>query len=417
MTYEDDLHETEYYNWMEWQQTTLNKRYKTNTTPNLFYKEGRQIYSDNTWVQYIPPTFGWTMPLYRTHSEKTFSNDYRKTSQGMMPTGYIPGGIMWDPFNRAERIRELRPGKNACKYEWNLPPQIPINSDLFQYTGPYTTPGPYQGNQRPGCFQQTHQLDPDELCSRNEAQQPLNDYTFPDYFNQPIVQTGRIWNALHASVVEDPQFMLRKPNKAFPGLLDEKCLKGIPQIFAKIVPIFRADQSGNNPTLLECTAQLSVRTSITFKITSSDTAIFARIKGPWSWTNQYSHLTRDYTFRQNAIRPKAGGFKRTWQNIEYHTASTHNDIFGEGNAHPREDPFKESVTVTSGGGSQGTYSLTNTQPKIHQDTRTTQTTTTAKTRWYTKLRSDLKLCAGKEGHVNEAYEQDPSDPEEQEDAM
>lgn len=408
MLYEDDIHETNTYNWMKWETDVKDKRHILNTTPNLMYKEGRQNFQNAEWVAQYPPIYSYQTPLFRTKSNKTWSANSAYVGDGLYPEEKIPGGICWDPLCRPEQIMELRPGKNAVKFEWHLPPQIPVNSDALQYTYPYSAPGPYQGNQRPGGFQQTLECNPDELCSRNEATTPYNDYTMPDYYNQPVVQTGLIWNQLDKSLIMGEQHKLHKPNVIAPGLEIEKCLEGIPQLFCKILPIFKSTAgTGASPTLVPCVAQVSYRTSITFQTTERKSAIYAPTTGPFGAWVKYSHLKRDYNYRQNYIRAKNSGFVRSWQNVEFHTAANLDSVYGAGAYHPREDPYKESVNVTSGSGQGGTYTLTTTIAKQDPDGQTQPTP--SKRKWYSRLRDDLAKCAGKEQHINEAYEEDEDD--------
>lgn len=438
ISYVDDCYETDYYNWMLMDRDGTKKQHPPNTTPNLFYKEGRQInLAGNGWLQQTLPLYGWRAPLYRVHSDRTWGNFSEYSSYTTYPykagnahPAKIPAGIMWDPLNRPDCIRELRPGKNNLHFEFTYPDSPMFNTDRLAYTWPYAADGPYNGNQRPNAYEQTHECDPDELASQREQDPPLNDYTMPDFENMPIVPCGWWWIELNQSIVDDASaYSMRKPNKSHPGLETQTACITAPQWFIKIMPLWRATSLGQTPTLVDCYAQMSMRSKIVYEYIPRKSAIYAPTWGPWGWLDLYSHTPWRRSFRESYIRARTSGRRRTWQNWEYTSVASHPADLGQAAYHPREDPYKENHINASGSGAGGTYTTTTSQTTIKQDTRTDtpeilsqriqmaiQEAPQPKIRWYSKLRKDLKRTSKQaqqqspepmdSGHDNEAFSDD-----------
>lgn len=422
--YSDEYRETSYYNWMSYgssvqDQTKLKRFPKANCSPNLLYKEGKQCSGESNWIQYTPPLYGWQRPLYRIHSTRTYANSalagagigvYPCTSSGTQAGNKQPGGLIWDPFNNPDALMELRPGKNSMKFSHTFEHSPVFNSDMFAYMSPYTATGPYQGNDRPGTFQQTLESDPDMLTSRNEGNDgPFNDFTIPNFAFQPLVPSGWWWKEIKESIMDIT--WLKKPNLHWTGTEREMCCDPPPQWFCKVLPLFRASPIGGSPTLIDCIANVAVRTSITINTTPRHSAIYCPTHGPWSWWDLYSHLPWYHNYKLAGVRGRAGGLRRTWQNYEFTSVDTE-PALGGGNAHRREDPYKESVTITSGCGTGSTYTATLThtiakQPSIHETTTTESgTQPIPKTRWYHNLRKDLKTSSQHYDNPNFTMEED-----------
>lgn len=406
--YSDEYRETNYYNWMSYgstidAQTKRQRLTANNAAPNLFYKEGKQASGGSNWIQYSPPIYTYMRPLFRINSTRTMANSslnaagvgvYPCTTNGTDHAQKQPAGLIWDPFNNPDALMELRPGKNEITFQHTFENAPKFNSDMFAYTAPYTTSGPYQGNDRPGCFAQTDECDPDMLTSRMENSSAINDFTIPNYAYQPVVPSGWWWKELKESIMDTT--WLKKPNLHWAGTEREMCCEPPPQWFVKVMPLFRASPIGSAPTLIDCIANVAVRTTISFNTTPRRSAIYCPTHGPYSWWDLYSHLPWYMNFKGAAIRARAGGMRRTWQNYEFTTVGEVPGL-GSADAHRREDPYKESVTITSGSGLGGTYTITTATagPRQQDDhTEITHTTTgtqpVPKTRWYHHLRQDLK---------------------------
>ncbi|AUW34322.1 capsid protein [Parvoviridae sp.] len=405
LAYADNLHETNYYNWMEWQTGSGSSSFRDNlpnTSPNLIYKEGKQCTGAGSWVQQCPPTYSFMRPLYRVSSNNTWCNSNQSDGAGLgvYPSLYsgntiVPSAAIWDPLNNPDELMELRPGKNSITFQHTIENSPFFNSDMFAYTWPYSATGPYQGNQRPGCFQQTEECDPDELAARFEGANTYNDFTIPNYANQPVIPSGWWWHEMKSCIADVPH--LRKPNEFWNGTERETTCSPIPQWFIKIIPLWRASQLGGQPSIVPCIAQVAVRTHITFEYTPRRSAFYTPTAGPWSWYDLYSIQPHYRNFKHAAIRARTAGLRRTWQNFELHAATSDPDFTGSAAGHKREDPYKESVTIGAGTGTGGTYTTT-----IH--TRTArQTPTTTHT---SSLTLSTPISAPKKGHDNLAYDMD-----------
>lgn len=361
MAYKDDLYETSWYNWYQ---------YDDKQPHNLLYKEGlAKTYQGNTNYRQTLPIYAWKIPNSSARSRNTYDdhpNNYDMQnlgSSGVFPVGsgasnpLRPTGILWDPLNRPENIMELRPGKNAVTFTWETHPCDEgkwYNIDLMSWWYPYTPEGPYHSQrQRPGSYRFTAGPDPDRISNRWEAQPPVNDYTWPNYANIPVVPMGWWWHEMKSAVPDGlaglQHWEYKYIDLMFSGTEYEKYKYGPTQWFIKMIPLF-TDQGVH----IECSAQISLKTELYLSCKKRRTAIFAPTWGPFPWKWLYSAKTGDQSFKPAAIRYRTGGAKRTWVNIADATGAA----IGY---HPRVTPYSKGNEVPGGSGQGSTYTTRTTQ--------------------------------------------------------
>lgn len=386
MAYKDELYETSWYNWLG---------YDTNTAGhNLLYKEGLVCnWNSSTKRRYVLPTYAWSVPDARATTVNTYNfyrtlhkrcQDSKPNESAVFPGGQTtvdsdniaasannavtnyrgrPSGIIWDPLNRPDEIMELRAGKNQIQFSWNTHDCDQgkwFNTDLMAWWYPYTPEGPYHSHRgRPGQRQYSSWVDPDRFSMRFEtcldpssassqtSDGPINDYTIPNYSYLPVVPSTWWWNEMRLSIspASMTDFQLRYMDMFFTGTEYQAYKYPPTQWFCKMLPIF--DSKG---THIECSAQISVQTTLTLTCKKRRTAIYAPTYGPHNWFNLYSARSEDMNYTPSLIRYRTGGARRTWQNM----ADSSNPL-----AHPRTSPFV-STTYPAGTGQGGTYSVTTT---------------------------------------------------------
>nr|WOX03047.1 capsid protein VP1 [Psittaciform chaphamaparvovirus 6] len=332
--YQDDLYETAWEPWL----VDSNK----NVMPNLAWKEGQiQVPGSNTKKRNELPVYLWQTPTRRVNSNTTWANSPLSGSGlGVFPEQeQLPSGLFWDPFNRPDHLQELRPGKNAINFRWNCHPSdesIWFNFDQLAAWYPYTATGPYPGGTRPDQWKLTNEMDPDRLATQHEHNPHLNDYTIPNLANQPLVPCAWWWKEMQQSLIED--WDKSKADLRFPGTEYEQAHYPPEQMFVKMIPLF-----DDNGTLVEITANVSIKVELKLKCKTRRSAIFCPTWGPIGWRNVYSAQCIEQCYSPAMVRYRTAGARRTWQNIASGARS-----------HPREDPYSATEKVPGGTGYDNT---------------------------------------------------------------
>nr|QLI49913.1 MAG: hypothetical protein [Parvoviridae sp.] len=363
LAYKDELYETSWENW-----------YDPNTKDqnhNLIYKEGQLcVQGTTTKNRFELPIYQWKPPNTRARNPHSYENwdGVVNTVSAVYPAGATgavtkygdkPSGVIWDPMNRPKHLMELRPGKNSIKYHWESHPcdsEKWFNFDQICWWHPYIPEGPYTiTHQRPGELKVTNECDPDMLASKYEQNPWINDYTIPNWENLPVCPMQWWWKEIEASIAplthmtQSEQFYdtsIRRTNEFFVGT-EAECYKyGPTQFFLKMIPLF--DENG---THIKCTANVSVRTTLTLSTKKRRSAIYAPTWGPFSWYDLYTAQNTHRRFAPSLIRYRTGGMRRTWQNQGDSTDP--NNTY----AHPRETPYQYTVSNPQGTGAGNTFTM------------------------------------------------------------
>nr|QKE54952.1 MAG: hypothetical protein [Parvoviridae sp.] len=363
--YQDKLYETQWHNW--YYTSDRNNEF------NLLYKEGLMMATEgNTSRRMVFPRYLWQLTNPRTLNVWTWnmnpfdSNDAKHPEEGesidgVFPgIGYYPNGLVWDPLNRPDEIKELRPGKNAIQYKWERHPCDEnkwYNFDAIAAWFPYTASGPYHINhERPGEFKLSGMMDPNELSSQNNLIPPINDYTIPNWADLPIVTMQWWWHEMKSSIspignTSAGDIRLKYLNFFFNGT-EAECYKyGPTQCFVKMIPIIN-DQNVN----IECSAQVAVKTSLHLSVKKRRSAIYCPTWGPFPWRSVYSARSKDRNFFGSFVRYRTGGMRRTWQNAA---------DSGHIQSHARRTPYINNSVAPSGTGQGSTFT---TPPKYTMTT-------------------------------------------------
>lgn len=366
LAYQDQLYET---GWMNWFEDEINEA----CIPNLAWKEGL-LYNINSTTKKRSrlPIYSWPLPVSRTQNEHTWANSYSSSGNAVYPLNGRPSGLFWDPLNRPDELKELRPGKNAVHFTWEshqCDGNLWYNIDQIAQWYPYTATGPYNvAHQRPGQYHITEEDDPDALATKYQSRQYTNDYTIPNFANVPIMSAAWWWHEMKGSIGQ--AWNTQKLDLFFCGTEAEQAKYLPEQFFLKLIPLF--DASGTN---IEISAQISVRTELHVSAKKRRSAIYCPTWGPWSWRTLYSAQTAEQIFQPSMIRYRTGGMRRTWQNLRSSQRSTDDKAT---DPHPREDPYNANIQ-SSGSGIGGTFLKTtvkDTSPNLIQITPTTSTKTT-----------------------------------------
>nr|QKE54861.1 MAG: capsid protein [Parvoviridae sp.]QKE54863.1 MAG: capsid protein [Parvoviridae sp.] len=365
--YTDELYET---NWENWYSTSTNDQ-----NHNLLYKEGQVCAANATTKQrYELPIYQWHPPNTRARSAHSYENwdgahdqisavypggrgtNNNNQAQWITKDYDKPTGVVWDPMNRPKHLMELRPGKNNIKYHWESHPcdsERWFNLDQICWWHPYVPEGPYNpGHQRPGEFKITNECDPDMIASKYEQNPWINDYTTPNWADLPVCPMQWWWKEIQQSIAPLSHMTqnetyndisARRINEFFAGT-EYECYKyGPTQFFIKMIPLF--DESG---THIKCTANVSVRTTLTLSTKKRRSALYAPTWGPFSWYDVYTAQSKHRRFAPSLIRYRTGGARRTWQNQGDSTEPSNQY------AHPRETPYNYSEAVSGGTGAGNT---------------------------------------------------------------
>lgn len=351
--YTDDLYETPWHNWM--------KADMANNQHNLLYKEG--------WVGQFNASGGkrYSWPEYKWRQPNVFNSTFNTWAMhdddgdSTWPHEHTwPSGVVWDPLNRPESLMELRPGKNAISFNWK--PHACDEGKWFNIDGiaswsPWGPTGPYNGMQRPNTWKRTEADDPNEISTKWQETAGVGDYTLPNLAFQPLVPTAWWWKEMQQSIIQPDRGadgakgLWTKTDYRYPGTEWEQFKYPPMQFFTKMIPIW--NESG---TLVECSANISVRTKLHLACKKRRSAIYAPTAGPFPWRSVYSAKTLDLNFYPSMVRVRTGGGRRTWQNIEVLPQSGSSNTSG----HWRELPYTYNVSYSdniapSGSGQGGTY--------------------------------------------------------------
>lgn len=346
--YQDQEYETPWENWF----STTNAPF----SHNLVYKEGLiQDPGQSTGHRYMLPIYAYDTARVRLLNQNTAN----------FPTDGTPTGIFWDPFNDPDNIMEIRPGKNAIRFSWECHPTDAdkwFNLDTVMSWYPYKADGPYQGNARPQTLQISKVDDPDYLNVKyNGEVKPYNDFTWPNWANQPIVPMNWAWKEMQCSIVQPMRTnslhdqILLKPDFFYAGTESEIYKYPPKQCFCKLLPIF--DDQGHNISISAC---ISVKQTLHLEVKPRKSALYAPTWGPFRWSDIYSAKSEDLQFQTPIIRVRTAGMRRTWQNIQRTYGSGDASIPTVTSGYAREDPYQyppnSAAIVPDGGGVGGTRS-------------------------------------------------------------
>lgn len=304
IAYQDPYYET---NLQDWFASTME-----NNQPNFMYKEGMLSRGQSIKQLLYWPIYFWKQRHSRAYNQHTFANDGDTDGGIIFPTVGNPKGAVWDPLNEPDKILEFRPGKNSIKFSDRVHPVDDnkfFNLDATMSWEPYTPTGPYNGKPRPKTGRLTNEMDPDRLTNRYEAELDsnlsltINDWTMPDWFNQPVCPLAWTWNEISSNIISKHDVL--KPDKFFPGTEREKYLYPPKQCFIKLIPIF--DEQFN---LIPLTAQVCVRISLHLKGIPRKSAIYCPTWGPFTGPNIYGFRARDMQFPLNYVRYRTSGIRR-----------------------------------------------------------------------------------------------------------
>lgn len=334
----DKLYETNWYHWLG-----VDEGHERDS-PNLFYKEGMMPLLNGTQPQrYMPPKFFWKYPAWRSWNDFTWSNDSGLNGQGIWPKEQKYAGLLWDPLNRPDEIIEFRPGKNAITFSWSVHEADKgkgWNMDQLAAWYPWSTDGPFNAKHRPHTIKKTQENDPEIMTSQWQNYDSVDmrcgiiDFTLPNWSNQPIVPMGWFLKEMEKSIIQP--FTAQKPDLFFSGV-EQNIFKYPPyQHFLKLVPLIDDDNH-----VINMSAQISIRNSITIEWEPRESAIFAPTYGPFGGKSLYSHRTDNLNFHNSFIRYRTAGVRRTWQNMQQPNQRNYTEQKSKTTAqlHAREDPY------------------------------------------------------------------------------
>lgn len=367
--YQDRYYETP---WMRWLDTANDPHYN-----NLLYKEGQIYkYNSNSKVRYLWPTYSWDLPNAYTSTDQTWSmNNTAKSGIGVWPQrGKHPSGLIWDPLNEPESLMELRPGKNAITFTWEQHPCDEgkfYNFDQLASWFPWGATGPYNARLRPQSWKETVMDDPNELSTLWQENPGVRDYTVPNMAFQPLTPMAWFWKEMQQSIIEPDKGSTgqadfwRRTNLHWPGTEWEQYKYPPTQCFIKVIPMF-----DDNNTLIDCTAQISVKLEIYGLGKKRRSAIYAPTYGPFPWRSLYSAKTQDLNFMPSFIRVRTGGGRRTWQNQAFEINGSDTQ---QSTGHWRLLPYTynenrtDNFWPTDAGGHGTTFTTTTTTADANRD--------------------------------------------------
>lgn len=328
MGYQDKLYETPIENW-------LSKDVRNNQN-NLMYKEGL-IYQHNTAtkLKYKWPIYLWNPPQANTGTNNTWSMNNTTQVAAWPISDTYPSGLIWDPLNSPDEIMELRPGKNAMTYTWNIHESDEgkwYNMDGIARIGPWTATGPFQSGGRTGTYQLTGRDDPNQFSSRWESANSCPDYTLPNLAYQPLFPSAWFWHEMKNSIIQpDPSDNFKMPDLNWCGTEWEQIKYPPTQMFIKMLPLF--DSEGNH---ISIEANISVKLTLYGEGKKRRSSIYCPTQGPFPWRSVYSAKSLDLNFFPSMIRERTGGARRTWQNVGVRMGHPDTDV---GNQIFREYPY------------------------------------------------------------------------------
>lgn len=338
--YRDRYYETSWENW--WDANLETKQ------PNLAQKEGmlwlgkgETSANNGSQTRFVLPDYQWKLPNARIYNDYTLGTDTnegnanKQKGAAVFPTQGRPTGIFWDPLNRPDDLLEFRPGKNAITFNWEChacDSDKWFNLDAFANWWPHTAYGPYFAKPRPSTYKLTSEDDPDKVSTQYQDTPLINDYTYPNWAELPLVPCAWWWQEMRASIVQD--FTEKKPDFFFPGTEYEQYKYPPEQCFIKMVPLIAEDN-----TTIALSAQISIKVELFLKAKPRRSAIYAPTWGPFNWEQLYSANINDQIYRPSLIRYRTGGARMTWQNMQRTANPSGVDQWQWAQAHAREDPY------------------------------------------------------------------------------
>nr|QKE54865.1 MAG: capsid protein [Parvoviridae sp.] len=383
-TYTDELYETSWHPWYIETGTEADNL-------NLLYKEGVFYSGQSTTDGSTPGSYRahvYKFPQYfwkRQFTVNEFSNQWSQGKEGQAGVfdtfnaqarnqQPIPAGLVWDPYERPEHIGELRAGKNASTYSWNIAgcDEGKIwNLDRIMDFSTWTTAGPYTGSHRPGTGKRYTDMDPEVITTfgafvRNANSQKITppegvasagqvcimyeDYAIPNWANMPIVPNVWTWHEIKNSIADIKMDKAwQKIDKYWCGTENEQCKYPPCQWFIKGIPIYDAQES-----LIRTMVQLSVKITLRLKCKPRRSAYYCPTWGPFSGEQLFYHNPAKQIFQESYIRYRTGGGRRTWQNLQRTNQQNSKNIHG------REDPYelpRDGNEITYDWYAQPTYPL------------------------------------------------------------
>nr|WPV87713.1 capsid protein VP1 [Chaphamaparvovirus anseriform 9] len=394
LTYTDDLYETDWQPWL-----SLNKEDQLHLSQRegIIWKGTQIINSDGAsgpGTNYVPKRYSWPIYQWRKPNMRTiFDNVWSQGKQGQAGVHDVfiggaetdaitqgklvsPSGVFWDPFNRPESIGELRAGKNSITFDWQVHPTDEdkfFNLDVLAAYTMWSADGPYCGVGRPGTLKDTTAHDPQIAATYGLAQKiasdhngpgtqtiaSYNDYTIPNYANQPIMPTKWFWKEMQQSVAEWLPGMQEstgdnvpwwwKINKHWPGTEKEAAMYPPCQWFCKGIPLYDVQSSH-----IRTSTQISFKIKLVLEGKKRRSAYYCPTYGPISGQQLYYQSNERAIYQPACIRYRTGGMRRTWQNLcaewKYtNTQGNQNMVQNEKNikAHPRIDSFLFKMDTTN----------------------------------------------------------------------
>lgn len=333
---QDDIYETNYHNWYDNNRTGDFKHF------NVAFKEGQFKTTNNSWKKTMFPTYFWQTANPRNISSSTYGYLTGRDSYTTWPRDQsrkiIPNGIFWDPLNDPDSIMELRPGKNAMSFAWNIhecDANKWFNLDQICKWYPYTVDCPWlpQNMGGPsGAYKLSTEDDPDQLTSESSwtTQTPSkDDFTIPNLLDMPIVPMQWWWQEIQKSIAQNPD--IKKLALFWAGTEYESYKYGPTQCFIKGLPLFDADGTHVNTLTQGC-----FRISLHLACKKRRSRIFAPTWGPLSWKQVYA---MDAPRIPCLVRYRSGGARRTWTNMQANAREE-----ADRNYSHREDPYDSTTT-------------------------------------------------------------------------
>uniref|UniRef100_A0AAU7P180 Structural protein VP1 n=1 Tax=Hamaparvovirinae sp. TaxID=2809447 RepID=A0AAU7P180_9VIRU len=347
---QDDLYETSYHNWYSDTDTGDFRSF------GLAYKEGH-YYTGSSWKKTTFPVYLWRTANPRNISDSTYGYLINKDSYTTWPRStsdkIIPNGVFWDPLNDPDNIMELRPGKNAMSFSWNIhecDSNKWFNIDQIAKWYPYTVDTPWLSQNMGGpasSYILTTEDDPDRLTSNSSWTQytpKKDDYTIPNLLEMPIVPMQWWWQEMQKSIAQTPDVY---KEALFWAGTEYECYKyGPTQCFLKGLPLF-----DDNDTHIDTTTQGCFRISLHLACKKRRSRLFAPTWGPLSWKQIYAISAPRVP---SLVRYRTGGARRTWTNFEENARPTADKAFSH-----RQDPYDINTTYS---GARGVATITTAKP-------------------------------------------------------
>ncbi|QMI57839.1 capsid protein [Chestnut teal chaphamaparvovirus 3] len=359
-TYQDELYETSWHPWYVRtgaQVDNLNLMYKE----GVFYTGyshatdgGEGGSSTHRGYIYKFPQYYWDRQ-YVTNEFPDVWSQGKTGSAGVFDTfdashpdsQPIPAAVLWDPFERPDHIGELRAGKNATTFTWEVAPcdnNKVFNLDRIAQYASWTTAGPYIGatSARPGTGKKYSDMDPEVVTTygmhaRNTQttnngvafdasirQGYFEDYTVPNWAHIPIVPNAWFWQEIQKSIADVKMDKAwQKIDKYWAGTETEQFKYPPCQFFCKGVPLYDA-----NTSHIHTLTQVSVKMTLMLSCKKRRSAYFCPTWGPFSGEQIYYHNPHKLIYQEGMIRYRTGGMRRTWQNLNRFSTDPTRKVYG-----------------------------------------------------------------------------------------